>query len=116
MATKSNKTGEPKLSSLGERLLLQAFDNIAHTLRPYPEDVKTEELEGTINVLRSFGLVHGVGSEPNLTRAGVEAAERLLVARSKKQGDEKADTNAKSPEGTGAGDGDDAGDGDGAQP
>lgn len=108
MANRTNKTGELKGLSLAERLILAALDNIAHTLRPYPDGVKSEDLEGAINALRSRGLVQGVGNEPNLTRAGVEAAERL-AARGNTATDDKTDAGAKAPEGND--DGDKSGDG-----
>jgi len=69
--------------SLDETLIKNALGRVAHVLRPFPKDVEPSKIEESLGRLAAKNLINLRGREPNLTRAGVEAAEKLASAAEK---------------------------------
>ncbi len=67
-------------TSLDEKLLRLASSRTGCVLRPYPVDIDAHEVDSAIERMREQGWVHGSRREPNLTRAGIEAAKSLVEA------------------------------------
>lgn len=90
-----------KRTTLAERLAINALNNVAFTIAPYPENVKPEQAADAIDALRQRLLVHGPQREPNLTPAGVEFAQSLTADTNADGGDEDPGDGGKKQEGDG---------------
>ena len=88
-----------KRTTQAERLAINALNNVAFTIAPYPDNVKPEQAEEAITALRQRLLVHGPQREPNLTPAGVEYAQNLAADTKSEGGDEDPGEGDKKPEG-----------------